>query len=99
MEVEKMTNKNFRHQYDEAFAVVQAVINEWDPIGLMAMDCPEDEYESEIQHVTTAAFRATTPTHLAEEIDAIFTKFFEGTYKKRSDSIEVAEKILAHLST
>jgi hypothetical protein len=33
-------------------AIVKEEVDKLDPIGLLAMDCPKDEYKSEIQSIT-----------------------------------------------
>ena len=37
---------------DEMESFVAEAINELDPIGLLALDCPSDEYKSEIRDIT-----------------------------------------------
>jgi len=43
--IEKELVRNFEH-------IVVDEVNKLDPIGLLAMDCPNDEYKSEIRDIT-----------------------------------------------
>ena len=89
-----MSNKDLKDKYKEILKIVKKVVNEWDPVDLLAFDCPEDEYAIEIQRITTATLRANTVEDLAREIDDILNEFFDGDYKKSKDCFMIADKIL-----
>ncbi|MCJ8010153.1 hypothetical protein MUG84_00160 [Paenibacillus sp. KQZ6P-2] len=36
---------------NQIFIQVKPIINEWDPAGLLAIHCPDDEYHSEIREI------------------------------------------------
>jgi len=53
------------------FLAVRAVVNEEDPVGLIAMDCPEDEYDPEVEDLIKWR-EPVTPEHVAE----VFIRWF-----------------------
>ncbi|MBB2483237.1 DUF1871 family protein [Bacillus sp. APMAM] len=70
------------------------IINEWDPLDLLALDCPDDEYESEIQRIVSATLNGNNAEKLAEKIIEILYKVFEEDLKKTNDCLQIADKIL-----
>ena len=56
---------------EEAFARTRAVVNQLDPIGVLD-DFPEDEYDSEVEHIV-----ATGPGITADDVLTIFREWFE----------------------
>lgn len=53
------------------FLAVRAVVNREDPVGLIAMGCPEDEYDSEIEDLVKWR-ESVTPEAVAE----VFLRWF-----------------------
>lgn len=53
---------------------VKYVINSWDPIGLLAMHAPSDEYEYEIENIFIQIKESTGVTKIAE---IVFNQFAE----------------------
>lgn len=53
------------------FLAVRALINAEDPIGLIAFDCPEDEYDSEIEDLVKWRTDVT-----AEKVAEVFLRWF-----------------------
>ena len=92
-----MSNRHLKGKYNETFEVVQKVINEWDPLDLLAIDCPHDEYEFEIQRIVSATLNENTADKLAGKINDILYKAFEDDFKKRNDCSMIADKILKML--
>ncbi|WP_050181296.1 DUF1871 family protein [Domibacillus robiginosus] len=88
-----MAHKHLKDRFKKALQVVGKIINEWDPMDLLALDCPDDEYEFEIQRIASAALRVNNAEELAETIN----KAFEGDYKKSKDCLLIADKILKEL--
>ncbi len=43
--------------FKKEFAIVRTQVNEWDPIGLMASGCPEDEYDCITQRLISLLHR------------------------------------------
>lgn len=92
-----MSNKHRKDKYNETLKVVEKIVNEWDPVNLLAIDCPDDEYEFEIQQITSATIRANTAEELAGRINDILYKAFEEDFKKSNDCLMIADKILKKL--
>lgn len=89
-----MSNKRLKGRYNDAVEVVQKIINEWDPLNLIALDCPDDEYESEIQLIVSATLNNDNADKVAEKIKEILYKAFEDDFKKSNDCLKIAERIL-----
>ncbi|WP_339147161.1 MULTISPECIES: DUF1871 family protein [unclassified Sutcliffiella] len=56
---------------------VKEVIDEWDPIGLLSMGCPEDEYDPEIRDIVRLLCDIKSVNELAVGINKVFIKWFE----------------------
>jgi hypothetical protein len=48
----KVLTKCEQRKIDKYEAIVKEEVDKLDPIGLLAMECPKDEYASEIQSIT-----------------------------------------------
>lgn len=59
------------------YVIVKSVIDEWDPIGLLYLGCPEDEYDPEIKDIVALLSNATSVDELALIIREVFIKWFE----------------------
>ncbi|WP_152394271.1 DUF1871 family protein [Paenibacillus guangzhouensis] len=79
------------------FTVVKEIIDNWDPIGLLAIHCPDDEYESEIREIVTALSYTTNAEELASKINNILYQAFEEDFKKSNDCNVIAHEILRAL--
>lgn len=53
------------------FLAARAVVNEVDPVGLIAMDCPEDEYDADVEDLIKWR-KPVTPERVAE----VFIRWF-----------------------
>ena len=89
-----MSNKHLKGEYNETFEVIQKIINEWDPLDLLTIDCPDDEYEFEIKRIASATLNENNAEKLAGKINDILYKAFEGDFKKKNDCSMIADKIL-----
>jgi hypothetical protein len=56
---------------------VKEVIDEWDPIGLLSMRCPDDEYDPEIRDIVRLLSDIKSVDELAGGINKVFIKWFE----------------------
>ncbi|WML45434.1 DUF1871 family protein [Neobacillus sp. PS3-40] len=92
-----MSNKHLKGKYNDAFEVIQEIINEWDPLDLLSLDCPDDEYESEIQRIVSATLNKDNADKMAEKINEILYKTFGDDFKKSNDCLQIAERILKTL--
>ncbi|MCM3791458.1 YugE family protein [Domibacillus indicus] len=88
-----MSHKHLKDKFKKTLQVVGKIINEWDPMSLLALDCPDDEYEFEIHRIASAALQVNNAEELAERIN----KAFEDDYKKSKDCLMIADKILKEL--
>ena len=75
------------------FKIIKKIIDEWDPHGLLAMECPDDEYHPEIEKITYAILQLKDKEKLADIINETFTHAFGGDYRKSRDCFIIAEKI------
>jgi len=79
------------------FDVVKKYIDELDPMGLLEMECPPDEYELEIGAILPVAMRTESPEELAKEIQRVFKYYFNEDCVTQKDALSTAEKILHDL--
>ena len=59
------------------FILVKEVVDEWDPIGLLGMGCPDDEYDPEIKDIVQLLSNIKTVDELTRVIQKVFIKWFE----------------------
>lgn len=59
------------------YILVKKVIDEWDPIGLLGMGCPDDEYDPEIKDIVRLLSNIKSIHELAKEINGVFIRWFE----------------------
>ncbi|OUS70431.1 hypothetical protein B1748_28475 [Paenibacillus sp. MY03] len=55
-----------------SIAHLTRIINDWDPVGLLAGGAPEDEYSSEIRVIKQQAANCTSEIELAKLIQHVF---------------------------
>ena len=48
-----------KEKYNETFNIVEKIINDWDPVGLLP-SAPEDEYELEIARIFSLLSKAAS---------------------------------------
>ena len=69
-----------RARSERLSAAVGRAIDEADPIGLLEMGCPEDEYSPEIGTVVPRVSRASDPAEVRRILHEEFLRWFgEGT--------------------
>jgi len=59
------------------YVLVKEVIDEWDPIGLLGMGCPDDEYDPEIGDIVRLLSNIKSVDELAGGINKVFIKWFD----------------------
>ncbi|NHN34541.1 hypothetical protein [Paenibacillus agricola] len=82
--------------------VVKHHIDKWDPIQLLAMDCPIDEYDGETRTVTiyiTKHLEDIDNISLSKTIKQVFVDSFKNEFNKDYESIEIASNIISLLRT
>ena len=84
-----------KKRYKRLFSEVRALLNEADPIGLIAMGAPDDEYEPEVGTILPRLPQATSVEECQAIIDSEFDRWFSpeivGGWKA---STSLAEKVL-----
>ncbi|MCC8438709.1 YugE family protein (plasmid) [Brevibacillus sp. M2.1A] len=58
------------------FEHVKKVINDWDPMDLLEIGAPTDEYESEVEEIVKVLQDTIDANELAEEIKQVFVRYF-----------------------
>jgi hypothetical protein len=61
----------------DKYIFIKKTIDEWDPIGLLEMGCPDDEYEPEIREIERLAYHAKSIDELALGIRQVLIKWFD----------------------
>lgn len=61
----------------DEYVVVKSIFDEWDPMGLLNLGCPEDEYDPEIRDVVALLTHVISVDELALKIRRVFIKWFE----------------------
>lgn len=60
----------------EILNTVKKVIDEWDPLELLAMNCPDDEYDTEISDIVKLLPNVKSIDELSIGIHKVFVKWF-----------------------
>lgn len=56
--------------------IVKSVVDKADPIGLLGMCCPADEYDSEIEIIFARIRKGMSADEIAKVIHAVFLEMF-----------------------
>ena len=64
------------------FSLIKNVIDKYDPIGLLSMGAPDDEYIPEVKELTPLIKKDMTEQELSTLIRDVFVKMFEMTIDK-----------------
>ncbi|WP_164745663.1 DUF1871 family protein [Neobacillus mesonae] len=59
------------------YIFVKEIIDEWDPIGLLGMGCPDDEYDPEINDIVGLLSNIKSVDELTVGIQKVFIEWFE----------------------
>jgi hypothetical protein len=75
---------------------IKAIIDDWDPADLLCINCPPDEYESEIEEIIKGLDNVKGVEELAIVIQDIFTSAFREEYPKWEyrQCLTIAEEII-----
>jgi len=76
--------------------IVKKNINEWDPLQLLSIECPEDEYESEIREISIYIIKHRDDLDvikLEREIRKTFEDNFDVIIPQDQRSIETTNRI------
>ena len=73
-----------RIRYDALVHAVTRVINEADPIGLLALECPSDEYSPEVGTIVPRVVKASGPDEVKSILFEEFDRWFgQGSVLRR----------------
>ena len=56
---------------------IKSVVNKADPMGLLEVQCPEDEYAPEIERIFARTRKGMTADEIAKVIHAVFLEMFD----------------------
>ena len=63
--------------YTGLFGEVRAILNRHDLMRLIAIGCPEDEYEPEVEMILPRLRDAASPAEVEVVVQDVFTKMFD----------------------
>lgn len=56
---------------------IKELVNKYDPINLIDMGCPKDEYDGEVRRIIEVLKKASNPEQLRDLIYGIFVDMFD----------------------
>ena len=62
--------------------IIKAVVDKADPMGLLAVHCPTDEYDSEVEMIFARIRNTMTEIEIAEIFHAVFFEMFNESIDK-----------------
>ena len=86
-------------EYKLALQIVGTVIREWDPYSLLAIGCPDDEFDAEIASVVTQIPRIKSAQDASNVLSRVFSSAFEAEKFRPDDSRDPGTKLFEALST
>ncbi|MFD0692955.1 hypothetical protein ACFQZT_02510 [Paenibacillus sp. GCM10027628] len=104
--VRKEINREIKYlnslEYDPTpyLEIVKRYIDHWDPIQLLEMDCPADEYDGETRTITiyiTKHLKDIDAISLSNAINKVFRDSFRDEFNKENESIEIAADMISTL--
>lgn len=79
------------------YKILKKIINQWDPLDLLKINCPDDEYETEIDLIWKAIDENISEKQLAEIIYKVFFEMFGDLFKcSKKECLRISKKILQH---
>lgn len=86
-----------RKQNELAYQIVNTVISEWDPYGLLVNGAPEDEFEWEVSLLVAQISNIHTEKDAIKAISKIFTQAFEPGLFNEASCAEVGSLLFKRL--
>lgn len=84
---------------NRVLCAVRPIINKWDPMRLLKIGAPEDEYEGEITHIAYSSYRMTNSRITGEVVYEVFCHEFAGCgAPPLVECLEYGEKIFSAVS-
>jgi hypothetical protein len=72
-----VVNPGRRASYEALVAATARAIDDADPIGLLAMGAPEDEYSPEVDTIVPRVSRAASPAEVRQILYEEFVRWFD----------------------
>jgi hypothetical protein len=92
-------SKDMKKQYLNLVDCITTIINDWDPLGLIAFGAPKDEYDLEINYFLPKMVHASESEYVSI-LHETFSKYFGTTYTASiEDEKEVTKKISEAIRT
>lgn len=83
---------------DAVYRIIKQEIDNWDPIGLLEMSCPDDEYDIESNAIYSKYKPNVTNAEFGAIIHQVFYENFEDTFKfSKAECTKIANKIIEKL--
>ena len=77
--------------------VIKSVVDKNDPVGLLGLGCPEDEYEPEIDRIFARIQAGMTVKEIAGIIHAVFLEMFNESIDRKLCDIMASEMLSYNL--
>jgi len=84
-----MDKKIYKQYLDD----IRQLINKHDPIALMNMDCPEDEYDPETESIAPKLKKCTTKDEVHEMVHLEFVEWFDESAGEKETYLLLAEDL------
>jgi hypothetical protein len=84
-------NVSRKREYKRLFADVRAILNRHDPMALLAMGAPDDEYEPEVAAILPRLSRARGPADVEAIIADEFLRWFDERLPRETVSVVAAD--------
>ncbi|MED4584026.1 hypothetical protein [Brevibacillus choshinensis] len=70
-------SKEMKHQYKQDLIHIRRLINEWDPMGLIQMGAPEDEYDTYSAKVLSILHSSKSRIKLKESLQTYLSDLLD----------------------
>ena len=90
-----------KHTHANHFFFIREIINKYDPIGLIAIGSPEDEYDPEVKTIVYQLKDVHTIVQIQDLVHQEFLRWFEekSIVGERDSYAEIATEIFNGLNT
>jgi hypothetical protein len=95
--MEEGMSRGRKRVYKRLFEDVRAILNRHDPMGLIAIGCPDDEYEPEVGTILPRLSRANGPADVEVIIAEEFLDWFDETLSPETTSAVAADVWTAYV--
>jgi hypothetical protein len=95
----KLDKGAMENKADKKVQLLKKIINKSDPIGLLDMGTPKDEYESEIRQIAAGLDKCNNENDVTELVYGIFVKMFDEEIAGDKGKYKQIAKIIIKFST